>query len=144
MTSAQRPAPSAPVHVVAGAVFDSCGRVLVAQRPPGKHLAGGWEFPGGKLAPGEGRYDGLVRELREELGIVVTAAEPLIAYCHSYPDRDVHLDLWRVVSYQHQPRPLDGQALQWVALGQLGSVALVDADGPMVQALQRLRISASG
>ena len=59
------------IHVVAGALFDNQGRVLIAQRPPGKHMAGGWEFPGGKLEPEEQPFEGLKRELREELGIEV-------------------------------------------------------------------------
>jgi len=61
------------IHVVAAAVIDAAGRVLIAQRPAGKHLAGGWEFPGGKLEPGEERLSGLARELREELGITMAA-----------------------------------------------------------------------
>ena len=65
--------PRPVVHVVAGAVMDAAGRVLIAQRPAGKHLAGGWEFPGGKLEPREGRAAGLARELREELGITIAA-----------------------------------------------------------------------
>ena len=77
------------IHVIAGALFDSVGRVLIAQRPDGKHMAGGWEFPGGKLEPDEDEFEGLKRELREELGVEVHAAEPLIAYEHAYADRRV-------------------------------------------------------
>jgi len=127
-----------PIHVVAGALFDAAGRVLIAQRPPGKHLAGGWEFPGGKLAPGEDRYEGLVRELREELGIQVEAAVPVVSYGHDYPDRRVMLDLWWVVRYSGDPQPHDGQALRWVALGDLPSAELLDADRPMIAALVEL------
>ncbi len=77
--------PRAVIHVVAGALLDEKGRVLIAQRPPGKHLAGGWEFPGGKLEPGEDRRAGLARELREELGIAIATPRPLIRVRHSYP-----------------------------------------------------------
>ena len=73
------------VHVVAGALFDAAGRVLIAQRPDGKHMAGGWEFPGGKVDPGETPLQALIRELREELGIETHAATQLIAYEHQYP-----------------------------------------------------------
>ena len=83
------------IHVVAGALYDERGRVLITQRPPGKVLAGRWEFPGGKLHDGEDAYDGLVRELREELGVEVRAAEPLMRYDvrPSRPHRDArHVD----------------------------------------------------
>ncbi len=127
---------SAPTyHVVAGALFDAAGRVLIAQRPQGKHLAGGWEFPGGKLARGEDRYAGLVRELNEELGIQVEAAVPVVCYGHAYPDRHVVLDLWWVERYSGDPESRDGQALRWVALGDLPAVALLEADRPMIAAL---------
>ena len=86
------------IHVVAGALFDAQGRVLIAQRPAGKHMAGGWEFPGGKRERGEEPRDTLVRELHEELGIEVHEAVPLIAYEHQYPHRRVLLDLWVVIA----------------------------------------------
>src|SRR5690606_30648453 len=104
------------IHVMAGALFDATGRVLIAQRPPGKHLAGGWEFPGGKLEPQESALDGLRRELFEELGVHVEQAQPLITLEHHYDDRSVLLDLWHVVSFTGEPRGLEGQALRWVAV----------------------------
>ncbi len=127
------------IHVVAGALFDSRGRVLIAQRPPGKHMAGGWEFPGGKLDPGETPRAGLDRELREELGIEVHEAAPLIAYEHEYPGRRVLLDLWVVTRYSGEPQPLDAPALQWVAVEELERVGLLEADRPMIPALLRCR-----
>jgi 8-oxo-dGTP diphosphatase len=127
------------IHVVAGALFDDSGRVLIAQRPPGKHMAGGWEFPGGKLEPDEQPLAGLQRELREELGVTVLAAEPLISYEHAYADRRVLLDLWRVSRFTGEPASLDGQALKWVALGELDSVGLLEADRPMIAALVAAR-----
>jgi 8-oxo-dGTP diphosphatase len=122
-------------HVVAGALFDTHGRVLIAQRPPGKHMAGGWEFPGGKLEPGEDRFAGLRRELKEELGIDLTHAEPLITYDHRYADRVVLLDLWWVNEYSGEPQSLDSQALKWVRLEELAEVGLLEADRPMIPAL---------
>jgi mutator protein MutT len=124
------------IHVVAGALFDSTGRVLIAQRPAGKHMAGGWEFPGGKREPGEEPRDTLVRELREELGIEVHDATPLIAYEHEYPHRRVLLDLWVVISYSGEPQPLDAPALQWTAIDELQRVGLLAADLPMIPALR--------
>jgi len=127
------------IHVVAAALFDSSSRVLIAQRPAGKHMAGGWEFPGGKLEPGEDRFDGLRRELREELGIETLRATPLISYEHRYAERTVFLDLWVVEAYDGEPQPLDAPALQWVALEDLDSVGLLEADRPMISALRAYR-----
>ncbi len=127
------------IHVVAAAIFDAAGRVLIAQRPPGKHLSGGWEFPGGKLEPGEAREEGLARELREELGIAIQSPQPLIQVSHSYPSRDVLLDVWVVKNFSGEPRGLDGQALRWCALQELDQVELLPADGPIVEALRKLR-----
>jgi 8-oxo-dGTP diphosphatase len=124
------------IHVVAGALFDSQGRVLIAQRPPGKHMAGGWEFPGGKLEQNEQPLDCLKRELQEELGIRVLDATPLIAYEHSYPERRVLLDLWLVSLFSGEPSSVEGQPLQWVAIDQLEAVGLLEADRPMIPALR--------
>jgi mutator protein MutT len=128
---------AAPIHVVAAAVIDSRGRVLIAQRPAGKHLAGGWEFPGGKLEPGEDRRVGLARELREELGISITTPRPLIRVRHSYDFGDVLIDMWVVRVYSGgEPKGLDGQALRWCTRDELESVELLPADGPIVAALR--------
>jgi 8-oxo-dGTP diphosphatase len=132
------------IHVVAGALFDASGRVLIAQRPAGKHMAGGWEFPGGKLEAGEERFVGLQRELREELGVEALTGEPLICYDHDYPDRRVRLDLWLVTRFSGEPQSHDGQALQWVELKDLDKVGLLEADKPMIPALQRVEAWAFG
>lgn len=127
------------IHVMAGALFDAHGRVLIAQRPAGKHMAGGWEFPGGKLSAGEACLDGLRRELKEEIGIEVRAAERLISYEHQYADRRVLLDLWHVTAYAGPPQSLEGQALQFVEVDDLEHVGLLDADRPMIAVLKDLR-----
>jgi 8-oxo-dGTP diphosphatase len=123
------------LEVVAGALFDASGRVLIAQRPPGKMLAGRWEFPGGKLHDGEAAYDGLVRELREELGVEVQAAERLVRYQHEYPGRVVWLDMWVVGAWSGEPQGLDGQALKWVEVARLQEEDILEADAPIVAAL---------
>ncbi|MBS0399586.1 MAG: 8-oxo-dGTP diphosphatase MutT [Proteobacteria bacterium] len=124
------------VHVMAGVLSDAIGRVLIAQRPAGRHLAGGWEFPGGKLHPGEERIAGLARELREELGVKVLQARPLIRLRHRYPDREIRLDVWRVDSFAGEPQGLDGQALRWCDRRDLNAADLLPADRPVITALQ--------
>ena len=117
--------------------MDAQGRVLIAERPAGKHLAGRWEFPGGKLEPGEERRTGLARELHEELGIAVTGTpRPLIRLEHTYPDKHVHLDIFVVRRYQGEPQGREGQALRWVSQDELQTVELLPADGPIVAALR--------
>ncbi|HEX5650914.1 MAG TPA: NUDIX domain-containing protein [Steroidobacteraceae bacterium] len=123
------------IHVVAGALYDECGRVLITQRPPGKPLAGRWEFPGGKLHDGEDAYDGLVRELHEELGVTVRAAEPLMRYEVDHPGRTVTLDMWIVTQWTGGVSGLDGQALRWVAPALLAAEDILEADQPIVTAL---------
>ncbi|MGH8300491.1 MAG: 8-oxo-dGTP diphosphatase MutT [Steroidobacteraceae bacterium] len=123
------------ILVVAAALLDSSGRVLIADRPAGKHMAGRWEFPGGKVAPGESEETALSRELREELGIEVLDAKPMMRLTHRYPDRDVELSLWVVGRYRGEPQALDGQRLKWVERGQLDGEDLLEADRPFVAAL---------
>lgn len=132
------------IRVVAAALYDEQGRVLIADRPPGKHMAGRWEFPGGKVAPGESDGDALVRELREELGVSVSAAHPLLEIAHEYPDRRVILSMWRVERWSGEPQPLDGQRLKWVTPAQLSAEDILEADLPFIEALQKLAPPAAG
>ena len=134
----QAPAPRLLVPVVAAALFDAAGRVLIAQRPAGKALAGRWEFPGGKVATGESERNALARELREELGIEVIAARPFMRLTHAYDERDVELSLWIVERFLGEPRPLDAQTLKWVAAAQLPAEDILEADRPFVAALREL------
>ncbi len=131
------PVPARPLEVVAGALVDAHGRVLIASRPPGKAFAGRWEFPGGKRQPGETARDALARELAEELGIAVTAAEPLLAVRHRYPgaSAEVCIEGWRVTAWRGEPHPLDGQALRWCPRAELPDADLLEADRALVTAL---------
>ena len=124
------------LHVVAAVLEDIVGRVLITQRPPGKSLAGKWEFPGGKLHASESRFAGLHRELEEELGIQVESARPLIRYRHAYPDLEVDLDVWRVTHWSGEPYGREGQALAWHDPGELHEVGLLPADTVIVNALR--------
>jgi 8-oxo-dGTP diphosphatase len=126
---------SAAVRVVAAVLRDARGRVLIAQRPPGKHMAGYWEFPGGKIAPGESSEAALARELAEELGVSLRRCHPLLQLRHDYPDRVVELDVFVVDDYGGEPAGLEAQALKWVAAAQLAGEALLPADRPIIEAL---------
>ena len=123
------------ILVVAAALYDARGRVLIARRPQGRHQAGRWEFPGGKVAPGESEAAALARELREELGIEVTASRPFMRLEHSYADRSVELSMWIVERFAGAPRSLEDQELRWVAPADLGQADLLEADRPFVEAL---------
>jgi 8-oxo-dGTP diphosphatase len=124
--------------VVAAALFDAQRRVLITERPPGKHMAGWWEFPGGKVGAGESDAAALERELREELGIDARAESQIMTLSHEYPDRIVDLVLWQARLLRGEPRGLDGQALKWVDCQSLGNERLLPADEPFIAALQLL------
>ncbi len=126
------------LRVVAAALFDDSGRVLIAQRPEGKHMAGWWEFPGGKVASGESDGEALIRELREELGVEVRPDREVARLSHEYPDRTIDLVLWRAQLLDGAPCGLDGQALKWVDCQSLGNERLLPADAPFIAALQLL------
>jgi 8-oxo-dGTP diphosphatase len=123
--------------VVAVALVDADDRVLVAQRPEGKSLAGLWEFPGGKVETGERPEAALIRELTEELGIVV--AEPCLApltfASHAYQDMHLLMPLFVCRRWDGLARPLEGQLLRWVRPVELRSLTMPPADGPLIPPL---------
>ncbi|MFW5815551.1 MAG: Nudix family hydrolase [Wenzhouxiangella sp.] len=123
------------IAVVAAVLRDDRGRLLLAQRPAGKHLAGTWEFPGGKLEADESPAAGMARELLEELGIERACSTPLLTLTHHYGDRCVQLFLREVSTWQGVPSGLEGQALKWVGLEDAGSLPMPAADRPMLKAL---------
>lgn len=125
-----------PLHVVAGALCDGCGRLLIAERPAGRHLAGGWEFPGGKLHAAEPREAGLARELGEEIGVRIESARPLIQIRHRYPDRSILLDVWRIKKYSGTPSGREGQRLRWCGVDELAAAGMLPADRPVIAALR--------
>ena len=125
------------MRVVAGALLDPAGLVLIAQRPPGKALAGRWEFPGGKLAADETPAEALQRELREELGIEVSAFEWVLDITNQPDQKPLTLHCFVVTDYQGEPEPLDGQGLKWVSIDELHAQDILEADQPFIEALQR-------
>jgi len=129
-----KPRPGKLVHVVAGVMLDARGRVLLARRTEGRDLAGLWEFPGGKVDPGETPMQALARELNEELGIHVQAAEPLIAVPQQYRDKRILLDVYRV-RYAGKPSDREQQALAWSPPEKLDTYPMPPADRPVVAAL---------
>jgi len=124
------------LKVVVGLIEDAAGNFLIAQRRAGTHMAGLWEFPGGKRHDDESAFAALQRELREELALEVAAARRFIVVEHEYADRHVSLDTWLVTDFSGQPRPEEGQALRWVAPEALLEAGLLAADRPIVDALQ--------
>lgn len=124
------------LRVVAAALFDARGRVLIAERPAGKHMAGFWEFPGGKVAAGESDTQALMRELREELGVDARVDAEVMTLTHEYPDRIVDLVLWHGRIVAGEPQGLDGQQLKWVPCRSLKNEKLLPADEPFIAALQ--------
>ena len=126
----------ATIHVVAGIVRDEAGHILLAQRPPGKHLAGLWEFPGGKRESGESPETALRRELHEELGIETGGIEPLITVPWRYPEKSVLLDVREVCAYHGTPYGREGQTLRWASVAELSTLPIPPADRPVVTALR--------
>jgi len=124
------------VRVVAAVMHDAGQRVLVTQRTTGKALAGQWEFPGGKVEPGEAEDAALRRELREELGVQVGCARPVLELRHEYPERHVELSVWIVDEYAGEPRGLEGQPLRWERPAALRALPLLRADLPIVDWLE--------
>ncbi len=127
------------VLVAACALIDGEGRVLMAERPEGKELAGLWEFPGGKVEGGERPEEALVRELREELGIEVKpeALEPFTFASHGYERFHLLMPLYLCRSWIGVAAPMEGQRICWSALSGLDSLPMPPADRPLVEALRR-------
>jgi 8-oxo-dGTP diphosphatase len=125
------------VLVAACALVDSDGRVLIAQRPQGKAMAGLWEFPGGKIEQGEQPEHSLIRELKEELGIVVKeqCVAPLTFASHLYPDFHLLMPLYVCRRWEGIVQAREGQKLKWVRVNELRSYPMPPADEPLISHL---------
>ena len=122
------------VHVAAAVIRDDSGKILIARRADSQHQGGLWEFPGGKVEADETVESALARELKEELGIVVGAARPLIKVRHDYPDKQVLLDVWEVSAFTGEPHGAEGQPLAWVTAKDLPNYEFPAANQPIVAA----------
>lgn len=125
------------VLVVAAALVDADNRVLIARRPAGKAMAGLWEFPGGKVDPGERPEEALVRELREELGVETRMAclAPLTFASHAYDDFHLLMPLYVIRRWQGVATPREGQELAWVRANRLRDYPMPPADEPLIAPL---------
>jgi 8-oxo-dGTP diphosphatase len=128
------------VLVAACVLLDEGGRILIAKRPPGRSLAGLWEFPGGKVEAGESPEHALIRELAEELGIKIAAADlsPLTFASHAYPDFHLLMPLFLCRRWQGEVTPHEGQEPAWVRPAELCSYAMPPADEPLKAVLAAL------
>ena len=140
-TAATAADPARPIVLVAAvALIDPDGRVLLAQRPEGKHLAGLWEFPGGKVHGGETPEAALIRELDEELGLDVVASclAPFTFASHAYPEFHLLMPLYVCRKWSGIPTAREGQQLKWVRPAQLADYPMPPADKPLVAMLRDL------
>jgi len=124
------------VHVAVGVIFDAQDNILIAKRPDTAHQGGLWEFPGGKVDAGESIHQALVRELKEELAINVTASEPLIQIRHHYADKSVLLDVQKVTRFDGEPTGNEGQPVRWVTRDELSSYEFPAANHPIITAIR--------
>jgi 8-oxo-dGTP diphosphatase len=124
--------------VAVGVLRDSSGNILISRRHVDAHQGGLWEFPGGKVEPGEAVVDALRRELLEELGVYIADARPLLDVQHDYPDKAVWLDVWLVREFSGDPLGREGQAVLWVSPAELARYEFPAANTPIVAACQEL------
>lgn len=129
------------VQVAVAVVIDDAtvsAKVLIAKRADHLHQGGLWEFPGGKVEPGETVFSALKRELLEEVDLHVLAAEPLLKIEHDYSDKYVFLDVWRVTDFKGLAKGLEGQLIRWVSLSSLMDYEFPQANTAIVEYLLRL------
>ena len=123
------------IHVAAGVILNASNEVLLALRPLHKHQGGLWEFPGGKVEPGEKVEAALARELLEELNLTIASPSPLLVTEHDYGDKHVTLDVWIVRQFNGEPHGREGQQLRWVSLKELSSYQFPKVNQVIVEAL---------
>jgi 8-oxo-dGTP diphosphatase len=126
------------VHVAVGVILDASRNILITRRSADSHQGGLWEFPGGKVEPGENLDRALARELREELGIEIGRTSALLEIRHDYGDARVLLDVHVVWEFSGEALGLEGQPLAWVASGELSGYQFPAANVPIIEAIDKL------
>ena len=129
--------PEGWIPVAVGIARDPIGHLLVDQRPMDKVYPGKWEFPGGKLEPGESVFKALVREFREELGLEIIRAESAFVVRHRYPDRSVELNVWRVIDCSGEATGREGQVVRWVPPWELPGLDFLEGNQTIVERIIR-------
>ncbi|MDT8370636.1 MAG: 8-oxo-dGTP diphosphatase MutT [Gammaproteobacteria bacterium] len=129
---------SQTIHVAVATIVNQQQQVLLALRQAHQHQANLWEFPGGKVEDDELVYDALVREIKEEIDINITDAQPLLIINHDYGDRKVLLDVWHVTAFDGEPTGQEGQQIRWCAISELNEKKLPQANVPIIEALHAL------
>lgn len=124
------------IHVAVAVIRNNNGEVFITKRPDHVHQGGLWEFPGGKVEDNETVQDALIREIHEENGIEIQDSVPLIKIPYQYPDKQVLLDVWEVLSYTGVPHGKEGQSCDWVAIHDLTDVSFPAANRAIVKAVQ--------
>ena len=123
------------IHVAIGIIVNETGQFLFSQRPMHIHLGGLWEFPGGKIEPGETPFAALKRELFEEIDIKVINATAFMQFPFDYPELSVLLDFWQVTHFEGKPHGKEGQILRWLRLSELDQYPTPLASAPVMKAL---------
>ncbi|MFK8054169.1 MAG: 8-oxo-dGTP diphosphatase MutT [Woeseiaceae bacterium] len=128
------------IHVAAGILVRD-GHALIAQRPAGSHGEQFWEFPGGKVEPGETASQALLRELREEIGVSIQSAEPALQISHQYEKHHVDLDFFLVLKWSGDPCGREGQKIDWCSIDALDRVEFLPANQPVTDWLKSQRLT---
>ncbi|GIU46438.1 7,8-dihydro-8-oxoguanine-triphosphatase [Shewanella colwelliana] len=126
------------VHVAVGVILNASNQVLLAKRPDNLHQGGKWEFPGGKVEQDETTSQALIRELREEVNLIVSDTTPLMTISHDYPDKEVLLDIHTVNCFSGDAEGLEGQEILWVELSNLKEYNFPAANTPIIDRLLSL------
>lgn len=127
---------ASPIHVVVGVILAEDGRILLTRRPEHLHMGGRWEFPGGKIEIGESAEQALIRELEEEVGLLVSTPSKLIQVEYDYGDKLVRLDSWLVNKFSGTANGLEGQSLIWAKVAELKNYQFPDANQVIVEVVQ--------
>lgn len=128
--------PDRPLHVAVAVILNSQGEILISRRPDHVHQGGLWEFPGGKVEPGETVQQAIRREIHEELGINVQQLQPLIRFPYTYPGYPVLLDVWKVVDFTGEASSREGQPIEWLPVDELDKRTFPRANRAIMKAMQ--------